>query len=161
MSLPIYKRIKINSAQQKHIQSQLDLLDFGQKPFIFEIAEHISESHEVLMHIEDYLFEHDINTHIYPIFVLSQVSDYLGPLNIIKDTQKLPMYYKHKTKQLNAKENSRNKVVELKQTQLASIRRSDFAPTLYNYSKNHKEILISQRKNHYFESLIARIKKDE
>lgn len=153
MALPIFKKITINSNQKRLIQSQLDLLDFGENPFIFEMSNLNSNHEETMEHIENYLIEHEINTYSYPLFAIADIPNYQGSISVVSELKFIPKFYRYKSKQLNAKENSKFKIVQLKQTHLNHLQKEDFEPVINEYARTHKEIFLRHRENNFLELL--------
>ena len=153
LGLPIYKKISINSHQKRLIHSQLDLLDFGENPFIFEMSNLNINHIDTIQHIEDYLIEHGINTYSYPLFAVAEIPNYQGSIVVVSHLKFLPKFYRHKSKQLNAKENAKYKIVQLKQTHLNHLQKEEFEPVINEYARTHKEIFLRHRENDFLKIL--------
>lgn len=145
----------INSHQKRLIYSQLDQLDFGKHPYIFELSHMISKQEETLNNIEEYLTEHHINTYTYPLITIANVQNYIGKLMVLNDIAKCPKFFKRKTKQLNAKENQKLKYVQLKQIHMENLLLEEFEPILADYTKSHKQIYGLQNELNFIKRIIG------
>ena len=160
MGLPIYKKIIIKSASVRQINSQLDMLDFGENPFIIEFVDTIDDHQGCIDTIEKYLTEHEINTFSYSIFVVSHKSPETN-LKVISSSSLAPSFFKQKSKQLTVKESQKLDVVKLKQRRLDGLRRGDFEPYLESYGKNSKKISILHNESTFYSRLLDSIKELE
>lgn len=157
MSFPIYKKISINSHQKRLIHSQLDQLDFGNHPYIFEMSHMIKNQEEALTNIEAYFFEHSINLFTYPVLIVANINNYTGRLTVVNDIKKIPRFFKMKKRQLSTKETQKLNYVELKQKHMQNLQLSEFEPILNEYTRNHKTISMLNNENEYFKSLIEKL----
>jgi hypothetical protein len=157
LSFPVYKKISLNSHQKRLIHSQLDQIDFGERPLVFELGHMIKNQDEALANLESYFEEHSINIFTYPIVVLANIPNYLGKLNILSNIKNLPQFFKIKTKQLNAKENQKLNYVELKQTHMKNMQLNEFQPILDEYTRTHKRIHRLNNENEYLKSLAEKL----
>lgn len=148
----------INSHQKRLIFSQLDQLDFGTHPYIFELSQMITKQEETLTHIDDYLREHNINTYTYPLIVIANVQNYIGNLMVRDDISKCPKFYKRKTKQLNTKENQKLKYVQLKQIHMENLLLEEFQPIIDDYTKSHKKIFQLENELNYLNKILGEYK---
>lgn len=157
MTLPIYKKITVKSSQPRLIQTQLDQLDFGENPFIFQFALTIQNHLDCIKVIEDYISEHDINTFSYPIYVVSEAAEYEGKLHLIKAADQAPNFFKHKSKQLSAKENQKLSIIQLKQLRLNGLSSSEFQPIIENYAQGAKKISQIHKENEFYKYILKQI----
>lgn len=153
MSFPIYKKISINSHQKRLIYSQLDQIDFGEQPFIFEMSHMITKQDEALTNIENYLREHSINTYTYPIIIVANVQNYKGSLMVVNELKMCPSFFKQKSRQLNTKETQKLKYVQLKQKHMQNMLLEEFEPILQEYSRAHKEIYKLHKENIFLKKI--------
>lgn len=153
MSFPVYKKISINSHQRRLIFSQLDQIDFGEQPYIFELSHMITKQEEALTNIENYLKEHCINTYTYPIVIVANIHNYKGKLMVINDIKQVPLFFKQKTRQLNTKEVQKLKYVELKQTHMQNMIMEEFEPILEDYTIAHRKIYKLHEENVFLKQI--------
>lgn len=155
MSFPVYKKIAINSHQKRLLYSQLDQLDFGGHPYIFELGHMIKNQDECLIHIESYFDEHSINIYSYPIIIVANLENYKGQLTIINNIKQCPKFFTMRKKQLSTKESLKLRMVELKQKQLENLQVQEFMPVLNEYARTHK-IISKLQKEHDFLNRISK-----
>lgn len=157
MSFPSYKTITINSHQKRLIYSQLDQLDFGYFPYIFELNHLSQNQNEAIENIENYFFEHEINVYSYPIVILSDVQRQHDFFYLTDDKKNIPKFFKFKSKQLSTKEAQKLKFVELKQVHLNNISRQEFEPILEEYARTHKIINKLYNEKVFYERLAQKL----
>ena len=157
MSFPVYKKISINSHQKRLIYSQLDQVDFGHQPFVFEMSHMITKQDEALTNIEAYLNEHSINRFTYPLIIISNIQNYTGSLMVVNSLDKVPRFFKNKSKQLSTKENQKLKYVELKQTHMENLILEEFEPIIKEYTRSHKKIYQLNNENEFLNLLTKKI----
>ena len=161
MALPIYKKIIIKSAQPRQINSQLDQIDFGENPFIFEFVDSIPDHVSCIGIIEEYFKDHEINTFSYPIFFVTEAEVSNSNFKTITKSSLAPSFFRQKSKQLTVKETQKLEVVKLKQLRLNSLRPSEFKPQLEEYGSNSKKISLLQTENFFYQNLIEELKGEE
>ena len=141
------------------IYSQLDQIDFGGNPFIFEMGHMIAKQDEALGNIENYIKEHQINRFTYPIVIIANAKNYTGDLMVVNNIQNIPQFFKNKSRQLNTKEAQKLKSVQLKQTHMENLILEDFEPTLNNYAKSHKRVFELNNQYEFLKAIGRKIKK--
>lgn len=158
MTLPIYRKITVKSSQPRLIHAQLDQLDFGENPFIIQFAATIKSHRDCIKSIENYFEEHEINTFSYPIYIVTDNNDYLCSLNLIKNAESAPSFFRHKSKQLSAKENQKLAVIQLKQLRLNGLTSSEFNPIIEEYAKCSKKISLINNEIEFYKFISDKIK---
>lgn len=139
MPIPSYKQIHIKNEVREVIFEQLKLHHFGQVPFVLSIT-HLKNQIEALINIEDFIEEKEISNYPYPIYIISDINNYTGPLNLFKTFEECPRFFKQKIKQLNLKENKILQKIYLKQKNIQNMRTVDYQPHLEEYGNSHKKI---------------------
>lgn len=157
MRLPIYKKVLIAFPQKKQIENQLDQIDFGENPYIFELSKQVKEHLACFKIIENYLEEHDINTHSYPIYILSDVIFESKRIHIAKSIEQVPKFFNHRSKQLSSKESGQLELIHLKQIQLDNLQKENFAPALESFAQQAKIIFQLQREKEFYQKIYQRI----
>ena len=158
MHLPQYKKILLQSESKSFIYSQLDQLDFGENPFIFELGKFNKDHDLTASVIEEYFEEHDINYFTYPIVLIGEFIEYSGTLFTAEEVSQAPSFYNiYKNKQLNAKELKKMQILKLKQTQLSNLRTTEFKSTIEEYASAHKQIRNMEKEISFFQRVILQL----
>jgi hypothetical protein len=153
MAIPTFKKVTINSQQKRMIYAQLDQHEFGSFPYIFSIHHLVKMQSETLQNIEDYILDHHISIFPYPIYVIGNVQNYNGSLNVVSDIKYIPKFYDQKEKQLNSKEEQLFSKVILKQKNLSNLQDIDFLPILSEYARTHKSISLLNSELDYLSAI--------
>ena len=153
MLVPTFKTISINSAEKRMIDAQLDQYEFGTYPYILTINEIIEGQLECLTNIEEYIEEKEITLIPYPIYIIGDIKNYKGKLEVFSSKKEIPRFYNQKERVLNSKEEQIFNKVQLKQRNLNSIQSIDFTPTLKEYARTHKKINELELELHYLAEL--------
>ena len=121
---------------------------------IFELSKLVENHAQGVFHIESYFNEHKINTYSYPVVVIADLPNYHGSLNIVSGEEKIPRFFQHKSKQLNAKENAKFNLLKIRQTHLNNLQKIEFEPVLQEYARTHRVIFEKYRENKFYEDLL-------
>lgn len=158
MPIPSYKQVHIKSEKKEMIFDQLSIHQFGQVPYILSI-DHLTAQDLAIVAIEEYFELNKVSNYPYPIYIVSTVKNYLGPLQIKNAIEDCPKFYKQKIKQLNNKENKILQKIYLKQKNLQNIRLEDYLPFLNEYAKSHKRLNELYKEQVFYEELIEKLEK--
>jgi hypothetical protein len=153
MTIPTFKKITINSQQKRMIYAQLDQHEFGAFPYIFNFHELVQSQIEAIKNIEDYLVDHSISLFPYPIYIIADVNNYHGHLNVVSDPKFIPKFYEQKERPLNSKEEQLYSKVLLKQKNLSNLQEIDFFPVITEYARTHKSISLLSSELEFLKSI--------
>lgn len=157
MRLPIYKKVLITFPQKNLITGQLDQIDFGENPYIFEFSKQITDHLTSIKVIEEYFLEHNINTHSYPLYIISDSLYRSNIIKIVKKAEEAPRYFKQKSKQLSSKESAQLDLINLKQIQLENLQRENFNPAIESYGRQAKIIATLQYEKNFYQVLSKKL----
>ncbi len=157
MRLPIYKKVLITFPQKNLITAQLDQIDFGENPYIFEFSKQVTDHLTSIKIIEAYFLEHNINTHSYPLYIISDSLYRSNIINIVKSSEEAPKYFRHKSKQLSSKESAQLDLINLKQTQLENLQSENFTPAIESYGRQAKVVAKLQYEQNFYQALSKKL----
>lgn len=144
MPLPLYKIIEIYDHGQTGLWSKMAKAPIGSQPVVLDIAKLGPKEGEALQNIEDFLSKRKARDFPYPLYVISNATDYQGNLDIFSSLDELPNFYKKKNRPLNMKENTLLAKVGLKQKNLENINMEEIKPIVAEYGKDHKVLFKKQ-----------------
>lgn len=156
MSIPSYKQVHIKSDKKELVFDQLNQHQFGQVPYIFSIN-HLCDQNLVIHSLETYFIKNQISFYPYPIYIISSLENYRGPLLLRKSIHHCPSFYNQKIKQLNAKESKILQKIHLKQKNLQNIRAEDYKTYLNEYARYHKKLNHLYNEQLFYEGLIEKL----
>lgn len=152
MAIPSYKKIHLKSETITEVKNQLSVLNFSQSPHII-IIEHLENQKLAIENLEFFLKGTRINFDVYPLYILTNLSDTPSKLNLIKELNQAPKFYYQKVKLLNVKENKLLTKIELKQRNLNALRYSDYKMHLKSYAEDHKKLAVLCNEGHFLDDL--------
>lgn len=155
MAPPIVKQIELLSETLANIIQFLDEQSFNERPHVISLQKFPEKQIELVQVLDDYFID---KSFIYPVYILSQVTDYPTRLTLIQELSEVPRYYKQKSKQLNIKENLVFSKIKLKQNQLTNINMLEIKPILDQYAYDHKIIYEKECFNEFLTDVIRGIR---
>lgn len=158
MAIPIYKQVRIKSQDKNQISVQLKALRFGNAPYVF-ILDGLNDQAQALLAIEQCLEELKIPSCPYPIYIIGDVSDYDGQLDVFTNIQQCPQFFNKRNKQLNVKEQQVMQKLKLKQKNMENLVKDEYFPPLKRYAKSHKLIYKVTQESTYLEDLMQKLGK--
>lgn len=160
MGLPLHKTIKINGVDEEFVLSQLDNIDFSERPITLDLLHLGTDQLTVIEVIDQFFYSSGHNFLSYPVYVLSTCPDYDGQLRVISDEQHLPKFFFRKVRSLNVKENNLVKKAKLIQESFANIQVDEAYPLLEEYSRTHEIIEKLAIEEHFYQKLTQKLKEE-
>lgn len=155
MAAPILKIIELLTDKKANLYSYLNEQNFNERPVFISLKKFPEKELELLELLEEYFENKDF---LYEVYVQTQLLNIPTKLNLVRGIEEVPKFYKHKTKQLNMKENAVFNKIKLKQEQLRSINKQEVKPVLKDYAKHHKEIKSKNDFLLYVKEVVNRIR---
>lgn len=137
MTPPILKVIELLTDKRDSLFSYLNELNFDERPIFISLKKFPEKELELVELLEEYFSN---KNYLYNVYVQTQFLNLPSVLNLVRGIEEVPKFYKHKTKQLNMKENAVFNKIKLKQDQLKNINKSEVLPVLKAYANDHKKI---------------------
>ena len=153
MGLPLYKILEIYDPKRAAVWAKLANAPVGAQPVAIDLSNLGDRELEALEYIEEFVRLQKTRAFPYPLYVVSNIKNHRGVLELVPSLEHLPQYYKKKNRPLNMKENSMMAKVSLKQGKLENINLDEFKPLAKTYAAKHKVIFKKQSYLNYLESL--------
>jgi hypothetical protein len=145
MAPPILKIIELLTDKRDSLFSYLNEQNFDERPVFISLKKFPEKELELVELLEEYFSN---KNYLYNVYVQTKFLNLPSVLNLVRGIEEVPKFYKHKTKQLNMKENAVFNKIKLKQDQLKSINKREVLPILKAYANDHKMI---KSKNDFLE----------
>lgn len=137
MTPPILKIIELLTDKRDSLFSYLNEQNFDERPVFISLKKFPEKELELVELLEEYFSN---KNYLYNVYVQTKFLNLPSVLNLVRGIEEVPKFYKHKTKQLNMKENAVFNKIKLKQDQLKSINKREVLPVLKAYANDHKMI---------------------
>lgn len=157
MSIPSFKKITINSAATDILVAQLDQINFRSGPHILSLHAVLESQEACLKIISDYFEKYPQKLLPYPPYVLTTLTQYEGPLVLIKSEDQMPKFFKVKDRPLNHKETNLLKQIKLLQKKFSHINFFESQKVLDSYSSQHKDIGKVQSEIDFYQKLSQKL----
>jgi len=145
MNVPCFEYISVQSHQIESLDHLLSKLQLSQRPVVL-VLEHLDElQHDVIKKIENYDKTKPLPTLPYSLYIVSDIKNYQGSLNIVSSKNQLPALYNKKEKSLNTKERNYLNKIKLKQENFKSLVEKEYMNSIKKYALGHR--LISEKQN--------------
>ncbi len=155
MFVPSYKIIYLSSHTVKDIAVQVRGINFSSCPVVFHVLNLGDNQAEAIINLEAQLGALSVGIIPYGVYIVGEYAEYDGHFDLLPSQNLLPALYKQKSKNLNSKENSLLKKIELKKEKFKSIQNKDFLPVINKYAKEHKNLNILFQENTYLEHILT------
>lgn len=156
MPIPSYKQVHIKSEKRDLIFDQLNFHQFGQVPYLLSIS-HLENQIEALKNIEDYIAEQKLSNYPYPTYIISDIQNYRGHLELFNSIEQCPSFFKQKVKQLNVKENKILQKIYLKQKNIQNMRELEYRPYLEEFGRSHKKLSHLYKEDVFLSNLLTKL----
>lgn len=160
MQVPSYKHILFKSHLKEEIFDQLSKLSFGTAPFILDIS-HLQDEDSAIVNIESYVKQNFVPLFPYPICIISNVTNFIGKIEIFSHINQCPNFFIQKQKGLSIKEQQVLKKLELKQKKFLAIEDDSYKESIKQYANEHKKIFDLTLEGDFLEALLENLKLNE
>lgn len=158
MAIPSYKQVNINFSDEKNIDKQLSMHQFGQLPYIFNIS-HLKDQITALRNIENHMQMKQISNYPYPIYIISDIKNHHGLFSLFEKIEHIPKFFKQKIKQLNTKENKILQKIYLKQHNLENMNGVNFKESIDEFAISHQAIFKTVKEKEFYDKIIKKLEK--
>lgn len=154
MNLPSYRKIHLNSADPELIKSQLEKLNFQERPYVIIIT-HMPDSELVCLgHLDQFFGKNEKTQLPYPPYILTNVKKNFSNLNIVHDESKLPKLYQFKERALNSKETSMFNRLTLLRKNLENLSVSQGNQILQRYGAHNRVLFEKEKELSFYQNIL-------
>lgn len=158
MGLALFKTIEIYDHKRPAIWAKLSNAGIGQQPLAIDLRKLGPEEGPALESIEEYLLQGKGRDFPYPLYIIVSDIETESFISLVDSPERLPRFFKQKSRPLNIKENNMLAKVSLKQKKLESINIEEFKPVVQTYAANHKMIYKKQVYLDYLNEVLTELR---
>lgn len=156
MQIPSYQYIVINSDHKSNIFEQLQVLNFGKRPYLFDVT-NLNDELSAITFIDEYIEQFNVALFPYPIFIITNQLGASKMLETFSGLYDCPQFFNQKSKNLSSAEQKLLTKLELKVNKLNTIKDQSYNENIKQYASKHKEIHSLTLQNLYLEKLLNRL----